>query len=139
MRPITALGISLAIALPWYIWVGIRTDGEFLRGFFVDHHLGRATKSMEGHGGSIWFYPVAILAGFFPWSVFALPVFLDSIRHSKQNTKWMNGYLFAACWIGVYVGLFSLAKTKLPSYVTPCYPALALATGCFVDRWTRNV
>ena len=38
----------------------------------------------------------------------------------------------------MYVGIFSLAKTKLPSYVTPCYPALAIATACFVDRWTRD-
>ncbi len=139
MRPLTACGIALAVALPWYIWVGIRTDGEFLRGFFLEHNLGRATQAMEGHNGSILFYPVAILVGFFPWSVFALPVILDTIRHGKQNTKWTAGYIFAACWIGVYVGLFSLAKTKLPSYVTPCYPALALVTACFVDRWTRCV
>ncbi|MBC8350626.1 MAG: glycosyltransferase family 39 protein [Planctomycetes bacterium] len=138
MRPITALTISLAVALPWYIWVGVRTDGEFLRGFFFEHNLARATQSMEGHGGSVLFYPVAILVGFFPWSVFAVPVLIDSIRHCKTNAKWINGYIFAACWVGVYVGLFSVAKTKLPSYVTPCYPALALLTGCFVDRWTRN-
>lgn len=139
MRPMTALAISLAVALPWYLWVGIRTDGEFLRGFFLDHNLARATHSMEGHHGSFLFYPVAILAGFFPWSVFAGPVLLDSVRHGKENTRWTTGLLFAACWIGVYVGLFTLAKTKLPSYVTPCYPALALVTGCFVDRWSRNV
>lgn len=139
MRPITALGVSLAIALPWYVWVGVRTDGEFLRGFFLEHNLSRATQSMEGHGGSLLFYPLAILIGFFPWSVFAMPVIIDSVRHARQNTKWFSGYVFAACWVGVYVGLFSLAKTKLPSYVTPCYPALALAAGCFVDRWTEGV
>jgi 4-amino-4-deoxy-L-arabinose transferase-like glycosyltransferase len=38
----------------------------------------------------------------------------------------------------VWIGLFSLASTKLPSYVTPCYPALALLTGLFIDRWTRG-
>lgn len=139
MRPVTACGVSLAVALPWYIWVGVRTDGEFLRGFFLEHNLGRATHAMEGHDGSILFYPAAILVGFFPWSVFATPVILDTFRHSRQNAKWTVGYIFAACWIGVYVGLFSLAKTKLPSYVTPCYPALALVTACFVERWTRGV
>jgi 4-amino-4-deoxy-L-arabinose transferase-like glycosyltransferase len=139
MRPITALGISLAVALPWYVWVGMRTDGEFLRGFFLEHNLSRATQSMEGHNGSILFYPVAILAGFFPWSIFAVPVVLDTVRHGKEYTRWTSGYLFATCWIGVYVGLFSLAETKLPSYVTPCYPALAVLTGCFVDRWTGGV
>jgi 4-amino-4-deoxy-L-arabinose transferase-like glycosyltransferase len=35
----------------------------------------------------------------------------------------------------VVVGLFSLAKTKLPSYVTPCYPALAVLVGNIIERW----
>jgi hypothetical protein len=43
--------------------------------------------------------------------------------------------VFAACWIGVYVGLFTVARTKLPSYVTPCYPALALVTAAFLEQW----
>ena len=34
--------------------------------------------------------------------------------------------------------LFSLARTKLPSYVTPCYPALAILVACFVDRWSTS-
>jgi 4-amino-4-deoxy-L-arabinose transferase-like glycosyltransferase len=139
MRPLTALAASLAIALPWYVWVGLRTDGAFLQEFFLEHNLGRATNTMEGHSGSLFlFYPVAILVGFFPWSVFAGPVLLDAIRNGRGSEKWRSGYLFAACWIGVYVVLFSFASTKLPSYVTPCYPALALVTGCFVSRWTSD-
>lgn len=137
MRPVTALTVSLAIALPWYVWVGIRTDGEFLRGFFLDHNLSRATQSMEGHDGSILYYPVAILVGFFPWSVFAVPVALDAMRNSRVNASWRRGYVLAGCWVGVYVALFSIAQTKLPSYVTPCYPALALLTGCFISRWIQ--
>ncbi|MGE5193154.1 MAG: hypothetical protein ACM3U2_11720, partial [Deltaproteobacteria bacterium] len=30
------------------------------------------------------------------------------------------------------------ATTKFPHYVVPAYPALALFTACFLDRWTRN-
>ncbi len=138
MRPLTALCVSLAVAAPWYVWVGMRTDGAFLRGFFLEHNVGRAMQSMEGHGGSILFYPLAILVGFFPWSVFAVPVVLDAYRHGRVQRTWQPGYLLAACWVGVYVAIFSLAKTKLPSYVTPCYPALATATACFVQRWTNN-
>lgn len=138
MRPLTALAISLAVALPWYIWVGVRTDGEFVRGFFLEHNVGRAMQSMEGHGGSVFFYPVAILIGFFPWSVFAIPTIIDGIRHARKNTRWRVSYIFVACWAGVFVGIFTVARTKLPSYVTPCYPALALGTACFVDRWVRE-
>ena len=139
LRPLTAVAVILGVAGPWYAWVGWRTQGEFLRVFFGEHNLGRAAQAMEGHGGGPWYYPVAIIVGFFPWSVFAVPVVTDLAVRIRNRTPWFAGYVFAVCWIGVYVGLFSLARTKLPSYVTPCYPALALLTGCFVRHWTQGI
>lgn len=138
MRPLTAIAIVSAVALPWYIWVGFRTEGEFLREFFLEHNVGRASRAMEGHSGSLLFYPVAILIGFFPWSVFAGPTLIGVVSRIRRHDPWYPGYVFASCWISVYVGLFSLAQTKLPSYVTPCYPALALLTACFMYHWTRG-
>lgn len=138
MRPLSAIIVILAVAAPWYALVGWRTEGEFLRVFFGEHNLERASRAMEGHRGGPWFYPVAILVGFFPWSIFAGPVIADVAARLRQPGSWRPGYVFSLCWIGVYVGLFSLAQTKLASYVTPCYPALALLTGSFVSNWTRG-
>ena len=138
MRPLTAIFAAAAVALPWYWAVGLATEGEFLRGFFLEHNLGRATNAMEGHGGSILFYPATMLVGFFPWSVFAIPLILDAAMQLRRRDTLNTGLLLAACWVAVYVGLFSLARTKLPSYVTPCYPALALLAGSYVDRWSRD-
>ena len=137
MRPITAVAVALAIAAPWYIWVGLRTDGEWLAGFFAEHNLGRAMRPMEGHGGGVLFYPVALLIGFFPWSVVATPMLTNIVRRIRERDPWMIGYIFAACWVGVYVGIFSIARTKLPSYVTPCYPGLALLAGTFFYHASR--
>src|SRR5262249_21397483 len=78
MQPLTAIFAAAAVALPWYWSVGMATDGEFLRSFFFEHNLGRATGTMEHHSGGILFYPAALLAGFFPWSVFALPLAIDT-------------------------------------------------------------
>ncbi len=134
MRPLLAIGMVLLIAAPWYIAVGMRTDGAFLKEFFVTHNLDRATGSMEGHRGGPWFYPLAMLVGFFPWSIFAVPIVLETFYRLRIRDKDSAGYLFATCWVCVWVGTFSIAKTKLPSYVTPCYPALALLAGCFVHH-----
>jgi 4-amino-4-deoxy-L-arabinose transferase-like glycosyltransferase len=109
-----------------------------LEGFFLEHNFGRATQAMEGHSGPIVYYPIAILVGFFPWSVFAVPVILEVVRRIRRRDVWANGYIFACCWVCVYVGAFTLARTKLPSYVTPCYPALALLAGCFVYHWSEK-
>jgi len=139
LRPFTAVAACLVVALPWYVWVGLRTEGQFLRGFFLEHNVSRAVQSMEGHQGSLLFYPAAILVGFFPWSIFAIPVGLDAWRHARENARLRPAYVFAASWVAVWVGLFSLAQTKLPNYVTPCYPALAILTGCFLERWLRQL
>jgi 4-amino-4-deoxy-L-arabinose transferase-like glycosyltransferase len=138
MRPLTALFAVSAVAVPWYWAVGLATHGEFLRGFFLEHNLGRATGVMEHHGGFIFYYPVTILVGFFPWSIFAIPLAIDTLLQIRRRDRFHAGYLLAVCWIGVHVVLFSLARTKLPSYVTPCYPALALLAGDYVDRWSRQ-
>jgi 4-amino-4-deoxy-L-arabinose transferase-like glycosyltransferase len=135
MRPWTGAVIALAIAVPWYWAVGAATDGEWLRGFFLDHNLGRATSTMESHSGPfLLFYIVAVMVGFFPWSVFLLPSILDARRRYFAERQLPPGIILAACWIGVPVVLFSFASTKLPSYVTPGYPGLALLVGCCLDR-----
>jgi hypothetical protein len=45
---------------------------------------------------------------------------------------------FLACWIFVYFVFFSLAGTKLPNYILPVYPAVAILTGRFLDEWRRG-
>jgi 4-amino-4-deoxy-L-arabinose transferase-like glycosyltransferase len=139
MRPLTGALIALAIAVPWYWAVGAATDGEWLRGFFLDHNLGRATRAMESHSGPfLLFYIVAVMIGFFPWSVFLLPSLLDARRRYVADRQLPPGIVLAVCWIGVPVVLFSFASTKLPSYVTPGYPGLALLVGCCLDRVMKS-
>ncbi len=138
MRPLTLIVVVTAVALPWYWAVGVATQGEFLRGFLLVHNVQRATSVMEGHDGNILFYPAAILVGFFPWSIFAVPLLLDLREQFRQEAALRPANVLALCWIAVYVGLFSLPRTKLPSYITPCFPALALLTGHYVSRWSRQ-
>lgn len=136
MRPLTALTVTLLVAAPWYIWVGVRTDGQWLRGFFWEHNLGRAMQTMEGHAGPPIYYLAALLVGLFPWSILIVPVLRDAGgRSSTEPTNDRRGVLFCLCWAGVYLGLFTLARTKLPSYILPCYPACALLVGRYLDGW----
>src|SRR6185295_15980154 len=48
------------------------------------------------------------------------------------------GYLFLLAWSIVWIGFFSVASTKLPNYIVPAYPALALATAALVVGWVTN-
>ncbi len=142
MRPFTAILAVLLVAGPWYVLVDWRTGGQFLREFFGVHNFGRFMNSMDNHGGEIWYYIPAILIGLFPWSIFGIPTTLNLIRGcreiDKARTPTNRAARFLACWIVVMVGFFSLASTKLPSYVLPVYPALALATASFIQRWLEQ-
>ena len=134
MKPVTATLACLAVALPWYVLVTIRSDGEWTRGFFLDHNLGRFAQPMEHHSGPFFYYLLAICVSFFPWSVFLIPAALH-IRQRLQSPDDMHASrVFCLCWVAVVVGLFTLASTKLPNYIAPCYPALALLTADYVVR-----
>ena len=146
MRPVLAACVILLVALPWFLLVDFRTQGDFTQLFFVGEHFGRATTALENHSGGFWFYPLAILVGFFPWSVLWGPVLVgvvlakkrfspgDNIQTDPSFESNRNANTFLVCWVAIQVIAFSLVQTKLPSYVTPCYPALAgLAAMCLVE------
>lgn len=141
LRPLTAILVLAALALPWYILVGIRTDGAWLAGFLGKHNVARFTGAMENHSGPIYYYLVAILVGFFPWSCFLGPALYRLVQRlrSTEGEPTRSADTFIACWAGLYVLFFSLARTKLPSYVLPCYPALAVLVGAYLDEAVRRL
>lgn len=138
MRPLLAATMVVLVAGPWFVLVGMRTDGEFLKLFFGSEHFGRATSVFENHAGGWWYYPIAIGLGFFPWSIFFLPMAMGIDRRLSSRDPLSAAFVFLLCWIGVQIGLFSLFATKLPSYVTPAFPALALCFGFHLHRWSRE-
>ncbi len=138
MRPLSAAAIILLVASPWYVMVHLRTDGDFTRLFLLHENFGRATMAMESHSGGIWYYPLALLFGFFPWSIFVTPVAATLYFGGRSERKLSKLEVFAICSVVVQVCAFSIAKTKLPSYITPCYPALALLTASFLVDWVKQ-
>lgn len=137
MRPMTAVATVAVIALPWYLWVGLRTEGVWVRDFFWTHNVSRATNVLEGHSGPpVLFYVAAILVGFFPWSILTIPTAMHASAVAKsEDVAVRRGLILLLSWIAVYIGIFSIFQTKLPSYITPCYPALAILAGVFVRAW----
>ncbi|MCH2181670.1 MAG: glycosyltransferase family 39 protein [Mariniblastus sp.] len=135
MRPLTAIALVLIIAGPWYVLVGLKTEGDFLEQFLLGENFGRATTVLENHRGGLWFYPLTLLIGFFPWAIFCFPTLLTIDRQMSQGSKYRTVILFTLCWVLVQISLFTIASTKLPSYVTPCYPALAILVGMTVHSW----
>jgi 4-amino-4-deoxy-L-arabinose transferase-like glycosyltransferase len=174
MRPVTAAVVIAAVALPWYVAVGVETHGEWLKEFFINFNLRPFKQPIQGHGDTssldrfwaglvsilYYFFQIpAILIGFFPWSVFLGPTAVDVLRRLKnkgvgrlnasghehfcaarediETPDPCTGTTLALCWFGVWFVFWSICKTKLFHYLLPAYPALALLTACFIDRWTE--
>ena len=138
MRPFTAVACVAAVAGPWYWAVGARTGGQWLAGFLGTHNLGRFLHPMEHHRGPIFYYLIAVSIGFFPWSLFFAPTFVRLRWQFASHDTRRASYLFLCCWLAVYLGFFSLAATKLPNYIVPAYPALALLTAAWLDAWLKD-
>ncbi len=126
-KPIVGLLLVLAITLPWYVLVHLKTNGAWTEGFFLKHNLGRFTDEMEGHGGSFLTTLLFILAGLFPFSVFMPQAVISAFRNRKNRFVLFN--LVAGLTIA---GFFMLSKTRLPNYTVPALPYLAILIGGFV-------
>jgi 4-amino-4-deoxy-L-arabinose transferase-like glycosyltransferase len=130
MRPLWGSLIFSAIALPWYILCYLRNGNDFIESFFGYHNVERFTQVVNRHSAPWYFYFLVVLIGFFPWSIY-LPLAIAKLRF-WQVKKWRNSArssqlgLFALAWFFGIFGFFTIAVTKLPSYVIPLMPAAAI-------------
>lgn len=130
--------VVIAVAMPWYIAVSFATEGEWLSGFIGTHNVHRFLHPMEGHGGPVFYYIIAILAGFFPGSCFLPVAVVKAVQDQRQAKGESTSHAFLLSWIGTYLVFFSLAATKLPNYIVPCFPALAVITGFWLVQAVRG-
>jgi 4-amino-4-deoxy-L-arabinose transferase-like glycosyltransferase len=133
LRPASGLLLFGLIALPWYL-LAYRANGwAFIEGFFVKHHLVRYTGVIAGHRGPIYYFVPVVVLGFFPWSGLlpgAVRELWSARGRMRENLSPRQEVIaFAWVWFGVVFAVFSLSGTKLPSYIFPAFPALALLAG----------
>jgi len=124
--------LFLLIAAPWYVLALWANGWAFIEGFVIKHHVTRYTGVISSHAGPLWFYLPVVLVGFFPWSGF-LPAALwraaGTVRRRRADAAGDRLAVTCLCWLtGLFV-FFSLAGTKLPSYLFPAFPAMALLVG----------
>ena len=130
MRPVSGILIILAIALPWYIFVILANGQTYIDSFFGYHNFQRFTGVVNKHSAPWYFYFFVVLVGFAPWSIY-LPMAIARTRF-WQRSYWRRQprsaqlSLFALFWFGCIFGFFTIAVTKLPSYVLPLIPAAAI-------------
>ena len=122
--------IFLIITSPWFILVSLRNP-EFAQFFFINEHFQRFTQVEHSRPGPIYFFLPFLLLGFLPWLPQVGSAMLQAWRHRRGQFSSLS---LISCWVLVILGFFSLSQSKLPGYIMPTFPALALLAGYAMDR-----
>jgi 4-amino-4-deoxy-L-arabinose transferase-like glycosyltransferase len=137
-RIAAAAAAFLAVAGPWYTLVMLRSNGRFFDDFILHYNVERFTTENLPHPGPIYYYLPVLLLGPFPWSAFLPGAFVRVAREWRRLQAVERDRLrFLLLWIALPLVFFSFAGSKLPSYLLPTFPAIALLLareiGCVVD------
>lgn len=120
----TGIILFLVIALPWHILVA-QKNPEFFQFYFIDQQFLRYLTDSTGRSQPIWFLPLAIFGGLFPWMGFLIPALSQGWR--EQHT------LFFLCWAGMMTLFFLPSNSLLIPYVLPILPPLAILIGRYLS------
>lgn len=135
---VQGVAVLLAIVCSWYVPAYLKDGQVFVQQFLIEQNIGRFSggdqaHTMRGPGG--WFYYVPIvLLGFAPW-IWLLP---RALRRQESENAPLRRFLLA--WMAVVFLFFTAAGAKLPHYVLPMAPALALLVGSdLAQRWNHEL
>ena len=122
----SGIPLMLLIAAPWYVAVSLKNP-EFARFFFVHEHLERFLTDAHGRSHPWWSYIPIVLVGALPW-VGLLPGALARAWERLEEENFQPRR-FLVVWVAFIFLFFSVSHSKLPFYVLPIFPALALLIG----------
>ena len=141
LNPVSGALWFAVITLPWFVLVSLRNP-EFLQFFFVQEHWQRYTSTVHLRDAPIWYFIPQLVAGFLPWVGLA-PAMLNKLC-SEQSTTSLRPQLLLWIWVTVIFAFFSLSSSKLPGYIIPIFPALAILAalalaGLDCKSWRRQL
>ena len=122
------------VALPWYAICAARNP-DFLRMFLFLHNVERYISPVFQHVQPFWFFGPILLIALVPWTILLVPAAAEGWRLWREKSWGDSPGFFVACWVIFPVLFFSASQSKLPGYILPCIPALALLFAVGLDRW----
>lgn len=129
LRPLPGLAWCLLLVLPWFVAIYYVTNGAFYEHAVGVDMLGKVTEGQEGHWGPPGYYFLAVWGTYWPSIVLAAMAAPFAWRARRER-----GVRFLLAWLVPTWIAFEIAATKLPHYVLPLYPALAILTALAMER-----
>jgi 4-amino-4-deoxy-L-arabinose transferase-like glycosyltransferase len=120
-----AIATFCLTALPWYILCA-RRNPDFFRVFIIEHNFKRYLTPEFQHIQPFWYYGPIVLLGCLPWTLLLLPAAIELKQSFKDRLESRASAVFLASWSLLPCIFFTLSKSKLPGYILPAIPLLAL-------------
>ncbi len=128
MHWLSGLAVFFLISAPWFYFV-MKANPEFFDKFFIYEHFTRFTTKQHGRYQPWYYFIPILLSGMLPWTLLMLDTLWRTWRTNVLPSKVFNAAHFLLIW-SVFIYLFFTASgSKLPSYLLPIFPALALLMG----------
>jgi 4-amino-4-deoxy-L-arabinose transferase-like glycosyltransferase len=119
--------LFLAITAPWFVAVSV-ANPEFAWFFFVHEHFQRYTSTIHQRYQPWYFFIPILAAGILPWLFTLVDALIHACKRINKD-KHFDPLFFTLLWAGFIFAFFSASGSKLPSYILPIFPALALIIG----------
>jgi 4-amino-4-deoxy-L-arabinose transferase-like glycosyltransferase len=129
LRPLAGAAWMILLVLPWFIAIYWRAGNSFLVDSVGHDMLAKIGGGQEAHGAPPGYYVLLFFLTFFPGSALALPA-APAIWSMRREPA----VCFLLAWLVPSWIVFELVATKLPHYVLPLYPAIAMLLAIVIDK-----
>ncbi len=130
LHAIWGVPLMLAMTLPWFIAIGISSDGEFFRLSLGEDFLKKIKSGQEKHGAPPGYYFILFWWTFWPATLFAT----GGVALWLWRNRRLRRALFLLAWIVPFWLVVEATPTKLPHYILPAYPAIAIAAAWLLRK-----
>lgn len=124
---VTGTLLFLVLGAPWFIAVST-ANPEFARFFFLHEHFARFLTQVHFRNEPWWYFFVLLLAALLPWTTLLPGAIVRAWRNAAPSRAFHPGR-FLIVYSGFVLFFFSISSSKLPPYILPMLPALALLMG----------
>ncbi len=125
--------LALIVASVWYVPVIRRHGWLFIDQFFIQHHFARYVSNKYHHRAAFYYYLMILPLLALPWTAFLIDGVVQAgrwLRSGREAEDRVRSLLvFALAWILFPLIFFSVSSSKLPGYLLPVLPAVALIVG----------
>ena len=128
LRPLPGIAWLVVLVMPWFLAIVLRSGDSFFAESVGQDLLGKLASGQESHGAPPGFYFALFWITFWPGATLAAMA-APSIWAARHEP----GARFLLCWLLPSWVMFEVVMTKLPHYVLPLYPAVAIMIAGIVD------